>query len=1222
MVQDVELLTELLTQMEGSSLDFKRDQYKLDSDKQKASFVKDIVCMANTPREGPAYIVVGVSERNGSPDQVIGISEHPDPATFQNLVNGRTNKLLRFAYREIRYMGVNVGLFEIPVDKRSVPIMARRTVESFKSGVTYTRRSAQNYEADDMEIRRIIEWSGAANGDTGDDHVQQYSWESLARACDHFDSARLYVAVFGSQQGPAPDDCEALSLVNWHLVIDFDRDTDSDGLFSGVSPYLSKRTSLRITALDQPVGIVSPSSCIWIAARGLHTSPSTVRTHAWREWNQVMAGPLADTMRKMAEVTEPTPVTAVIFSGEESYTDTVCSLLDQAFKSRINFVIANERPDDFAPLASQFEGTSVAISLPAVCSGLRSMRPPEGPSEAMELPSFGGGAVVVPEDRARWLEEELEVVHKNAGLSASEHDEELEEFLMGNLISWHALNLGVDISRTSTPALQQRVTQELESRTTRRLNLWHWPGGGGTTVARRIAWNIHNQYPTIVAKRVVPESLTDRLRLLFELTRMPVLALIEDSVTNHNDLDGLYDRLRSGNIPVVLLTVGRRSTAATQAGSFYVGGMLDEAEAAAFAGRLAAQVPDRRRQLEQLRNARRSQSRTPFYFGLTAFGKDFAALEPYVSHRLGEASEALLEAVNLVCLLYHYGQRSTPIQLISSILSLPRSKTILASSVLPILLQELFVQENDRSIRPAHELIAEEILQQVLGQQFGEKRNWTLGLAQCAVEVIEYCADHHDHAGGVTTDLVRSVIIERGTQETPAGLLEGQFSKLIDEIPSSDGQRRVLERLTELFPDEAHFFAHLGRFYTRRAREHSLAREIHLRSLQIAPQDPVLHHMAGMASRGELDELLDGLDEASIQREEENVQRLVNEALARFETSQELDPRREHSYISAIELITKVVTTVGRLKGYNQATAEFLVAPGEVWYRELVDNAETLMAALVLVRAGEEPSGYLRRAQAGIDQAYGDLSRAIEGWTNLLGRTDMYHPPLRRNIINAYLTRRNRDWARLTQRELNRVAQLAQENLEEQPHSDQNLRIWFRAVRALGDLPLGHIAEQLTYKRVMHPTIDTLYYLYIVKFLQADTGGGQATDDAMRTIGECARQAANLPHRTRSFEWLGQGSGIQALVHEKSMGPWDPSSEFWSSTEKLRPIEGRISSIRAPQTGEIELPNGLKVFFVPSRGRVEGGYLRGRDERRRVSFFLGFSYDGLRAWSVGEPDPS
>ena len=200
-----------------------------------------------------------------------------------------------------------------------------------------------------------------------------------------------------------------------------------------------------------------------------------------------------------------------------------------------------------------------------------------------------------------------------------------------------------------------------------------------------------------MAKRVIADSLADRLRFLFELTRMPVLVIVEDSVTNHSDLDGLYDRLRSSNIPVVLLTVGRRSTASPQPGSFYVGGILDDAEASAFAGRLSAQVPDRRPQLEQLSSDRGSQRRTPFYFGLTAFGKDFVGLEPYVSYRLAEASEPLLNVVKMSCLLYHYGQRSTPIQLMSSILSLPRSKTILASSVLPTLLRELFLQESDRS---------------------------------------------------------------------------------------------------------------------------------------------------------------------------------------------------------------------------------------------------------------------------------------------------------------------------------------------------------------------------------------------------------------------------------------------------------------------------------------------------------------------------------------------
>ena len=126
------------------------------------------------------------------------------------------------------------------------------------------------------------------------------------------------------------------------------------------------------------------------------------------------------------------PVTAVIFGGENSYTNTVCNLLDQAFKSRLSFVIACENPDEYSALASQFEATSVAISLPAACSGIRSMNYPSDPSESMDLPSLEGGVEIVPPDRGRWLEEELEVVHTNVGLSTSEPHSELEDFLIPN----------------------------------------------------------------------------------------------------------------------------------------------------------------------------------------------------------------------------------------------------------------------------------------------------------------------------------------------------------------------------------------------------------------------------------------------------------------------------------------------------------------------------------------------------------------------------------------------------------------------------------------------------------------------------------------------------------------------------------------------------------------------------------------------------------------------
>ena len=223
-------------------------------------------------------------------------------------------------------------------------------------------------------------------------------------------------------------------------------------------------------------------------------------------------------MTSLARVTEPYPVKAVVFGRDPDYLETVCEVLDQAFKNRLSIVFADNHPDQFAGLESRFEGTTVAISMPAVCAGLRTLRSPAEVIDDVELPHLNGGTVVVPPDRARWLEEELEIVHRNVGLESSNLGLELERFLQGNPISWHGLNLSVDVDRTKSPALQQRVLEELDTRTTRRINLWHWPGGGGSTLARRIAWNVHTLYPTVVANRVLPDQLRDRLQFIFSLT--------------------------------------------------------------------------------------------------------------------------------------------------------------------------------------------------------------------------------------------------------------------------------------------------------------------------------------------------------------------------------------------------------------------------------------------------------------------------------------------------------------------------------------------------------------------------------------------------------------------------------------------------------------------------------------------------------------------------------
>ena len=257
--------------------------------------------------------------------------------------------------------------------------------------------------------------------------------------------------------------------------------------------------------------------------------------------------------------------------------------------------------------------------------------------------------------------------------------------------------------------------------------------------------------------------------------------------------------------------------------------------------------------------------------------------------------------------------------------------------------------------------------------------------------------------------------------------------------------------------------------------------------------------------------------------------------------------------------------------------------------------------------------------QASLERLYGRHSEAIQHLTNALERRESYRPPIRRVIIRAYAARHDDDWSRLTDRELARVVELSRDNIVEEPASDYNLRLWLRAARTENALSVNSVAEQLSYKRLQSPSVDTTYYLYIMKFLQLESGDLAVAREVPDLIEECSRLARDLSRTTTSFEWLGKENGLAALVHVSTLGPWDDNKRFWPNTEHLSAAQGRIAQIRHQGSGEIELPSGFRAFFVPSSGAVSGGYISGQDIGREVEFYLGFSYDGLRAWSVHDP---
>jgi len=159
-MDDAELIDKLLTRSEGKDLDFKSVPIITNNQKDKARFIKNLICMANTPREGSAYIISGVVCKQDGSKEIIGVPEsaHPDDADLQGLIAGNVSPIPKFSYRPVPYSEKRIGILEIDLQKGGpfMPLLEYPNVIS--KGPIYFRRGSSNAVATSAEFREIIAW--------------------------------------------------------------------------------------------------------------------------------------------------------------------------------------------------------------------------------------------------------------------------------------------------------------------------------------------------------------------------------------------------------------------------------------------------------------------------------------------------------------------------------------------------------------------------------------------------------------------------------------------------------------------------------------------------------------------------------------------------------------------------------------------------------------------------------------------------------------------------------------------------------------------------------------------------------------------------------------------------------------------------------------------------------------------------------------------------------
>lgn len=788
--------------------------------------------------------------------------------------------------------------------------------------------------------------------------------------------------------------------------------------------------------------------------------------------------------------------------------------------------------------------------------------------------------------------------------------------MCGAEITWHELSLHCDVDRDKTDKIKRQIETGLSSRRAWRVNLYHEAGAGGTTVARHIIWDLHTKYPCVVLKRSKPLETSDRLFKLASLAGQPILLLVDNAQVPERQVDELYISLRSRQISVVILHVQRRLKPQTERERVtYLEAILSNKESWQFVEKISQFKPGKRLELERLVSSQEQKVKTAFYFGLQTFEREFLGLERYVANRLKNLSSDQKNILIFLSIAHYYAQHPIKAQAFSELLSIPSTQKINLNNAFSLNKEvlDLLIELEGNAWRTTHHLVAQEVLEQGLIAAGADRRTWKQSLSILAKSFAEFCRGSSLIPSEEMLELVRRAFIYRnnydvlGTEKMIAPALQS-FSQLLQDIPSPEGRLETLRQLTQLYPEEAHFWAHLGRFYASQLKNYTQALECAERAILLTNgTDHVLHHMKGMVIRYQINNLIE--EKSDLQA----IVALAKIASSSFEDARKESPDDEHGHISEVQLLAKILDYVGTK--HQNGVLGYLSTPGiDPFLLNSLERAEYLLEQVRRNREGQgEPSPLELECRGKLDALYGRHELALQTWDSLLNRKDSYHPPLRRQIIWTHLARHERSWNQLPAHDLQKIASLLEANLQEEPSNDKDLRLWIQAVRwSKSPYSIEFIIERVSYWKTNSGTLDSVYYLYLLYVLSALQGSAQAKDNAERYMEECRQMARFRRNRTNSFEWLGSGAGMNSLIHHSELGQWKTNIEFWERTDRLVRVQGRVSKVEALQQGYIEIKGGLLAFYVPARSH----HSRGRSENQPVDFYLGFSYDGLRAWEV------
>lgn len=811
----------------------------------------------------------------------------------------------------------------------------------------------------------------------------------------------------------------------------------------------------------------------------------------------------------------------------------------------------------------------------------------------------------------------VEIVYPGAQNNQSNYTDG-EEFYKGNEITWLDLEQKKDVEWRGYENWKKIILKKLQTERISECMLLHGAGAGGTTLSKRLMWDIKDINPTLRIRKYSHNTVNVIIDI-YRKTGKCVFVVLEmgSTIISEEEFEIMKTMVNAQSCHALFLKVERTmSNDDVEKSEIYLSEDLEEQDAKKFHDIYYTKTEniERHKYLDEITyNFMEDEWRgqcCPFFYGFYTFQEEYQGLGRFLMTSIERCDEKIKRILADLSIITIYSQNiCMSYEEIAKRLELEEVNLVDIFKKLDDAIGKILVQKS-KGFRICHSLIAKKLLELI----YSEYKLHNERLYYATINFIDNMSVIYDKE--MDREYIDKIFKELFIDRSYIDGEQQKFAPLISDFDKHSSKINVFNKLIEMYKDNPHYYNHLGRLQVYLedsmqfdkaighlkkaisiANEKNLSQVPHYTTLGCIYSKKVIYEMDG--GEKTIENLVDGIAVD------------FGNANDCFKQARILKENSTYAYFPNILMICNVVKKISRItKGGLKSLLRNDIF--EKWYNCYSGVAVQLFEQMKR-NCDEELSEELRKKA---EDELTVLKENINEMKNKLLRKRSLGGGLRecsnlgRTISMLLYMKNDFKWEGMETEDLLFAEKEMEKILEGGEYKYNDVVVWFNIYRQMNNFDIDKA------KRYILDYMDETYYknyiMWILSFLQYEKGilAYSKVDSYLKECRYSKQIAENNIRTTRN---------IDAYTLDETEFPIRKMNSIRIEKGEyldLKTFKGQIIDIDGTVKGKIRMDglDDIVVTFIPSFtvGDEKREFTRD-DISSRVEFKLAFTYSGYRA---------